>query len=90
MLVGDVVICPSVAHRNAPDHAGSYDYEMALLLVHGILHLTGMDHVDEDEAVAMESREKELLDRFHRGVQSGAGEQPAQRQKTVEPGGAPG
>ena len=90
VLVGDVVICPLVAHRNAPDHAGSYDDEMALLLVHGILHLTGMDHVDEDEAVAMESREKELLDRFHRGVQSGAGEQPAQRQKTVEPGGAPG
>ena len=66
VLVGDVVICPAVALRNAPDHAGTYEDELALLLVHGILHLTGMDHVDDDEATAMEQREQELLDRFHR------------------------
>lgn len=66
VLLGDVVICPSVAQRNAPGHAGTYDDEMALLLVHGILHLLGMDHADEDEARAMERRERELLDRFHR------------------------
>ncbi len=65
-LVGDVVICPAVAHRNAPDHAGTFDDEIALLLVHGILHLMGMDHVDEVEARAMERREQELLARFHR------------------------
>ena len=47
-LLGDVVICPAVAARNAPDHAGTYDDEMALLVVHGILHLLGMDHVDDD------------------------------------------
>ncbi len=65
VLLGDVVICPAVAQRNAPEHAGTYEDEIALLLVHGILHLMGMDHVDEQEAEAMERREKELLERFH-------------------------
>jgi probable rRNA maturation factor len=65
-LLGDVVLCPAVARRNAPTHAGSYDDEMALLVVHGILHLLGMDHADNQEATLMERREQELLDRFHR------------------------
>ncbi len=66
LMLGDVVLCPRVADRNAPDHAGTYDDELALLIVHGILHLLGMDHADDEEAEAMEKREQELLDRFHR------------------------
>lgn len=65
VLLGDVVICPGVAQRNAPDHAGTYDDEMALLVVHGLLHLLGMDHVDSDEAAAMEAKERDLLARFN-------------------------
>lgn len=65
-VLGDVVICPAVAFRNAPEHAGSYDDELALLVVHGLLHLLGMDHTDDDEAEAMEQRERDLLARFHR------------------------
>ena len=66
LLLGDVVICPAVAHRNAPHHAGTYDDELALLIVHGILHLMGRDHADDEEAEAMESRERELLEKFHK------------------------
>jgi probable rRNA maturation factor len=65
VLLGDIVICPAVALRNAPEHAGSYDDEMALLVVHGLLHLLGMDHDEDDEATAMEQREKELLSAHH-------------------------
>ena len=65
-LLGDVVVCPAVARRNAPTHAGTYEDEMALLVVHGILHLLGMDHADDEEATVMERREQELLDRLHR------------------------
>jgi probable rRNA maturation factor len=65
-LIGDVVICPQVAFENAPRHAGSYDDEVALLLVHGILHLMGMDHEDEAEAQQMQAREQELLDQLYR------------------------
>jgi probable rRNA maturation factor len=65
LLLGDVVVCPSVAARQAPTHAGSYDDELALLVVHGILHVLGMDHAEPDEAAAMQARERELLDKHH-------------------------
>ncbi|MSW32955.1 MAG: rRNA maturation RNase YbeY, partial [Actinobacteria bacterium] len=48
--------------RNAPTHAGSFTDEVALLVVHGILHLLGMDHAEEPERVEMQNRERELLD----------------------------
>ena len=66
MLLGDVVLCPAVADRNAPAHAGTYDQEIALLVVHGILHVLGMDHATPEETELMQARERELLDRFHR------------------------
>ncbi|PLS76161.1 MAG: rRNA maturation RNase YbeY [Actinobacteria bacterium] len=66
VLLGDVYICPAVAARNAPDHAGTYEDELALLVVHGILHLMGRDHVVAAEAEAMERREQELLGELHR------------------------
>lgn len=66
VLLGDVVVCPAVAARNAPEHTGSFEDEVALLVVHGLLHLLGMDHQDDDEAQQMEHREQQLLDRFHR------------------------
>jgi probable rRNA maturation factor len=69
LLVGDVVICPAVAARNAPEHAGTYEDELALLVVHGVLHLMGMDHAEDAEANEMEQRERELLDKFHRRSQ---------------------
>jgi probable rRNA maturation factor len=66
LLLGDVVICPAVAARNAIDHGVSFDDELALLVVHGILHLLGMDHEDTVEAEQMERREQQLLARFYR------------------------
>jgi probable rRNA maturation factor len=65
VLLGDIVICPAVAYRNAPEHAGSYDDEVALLVVHGLLHLMGMDHQEDEEAEEMESKERELLARHY-------------------------
>ena len=65
-LIGDIVICPSVAARNAHDHECSLDDEIALLVVHGILHLLGWDHEEDEEAERMEARERELLARHNR------------------------
>ena len=66
-LVGDIVICPAVAARNALEHECSFDDEVALLVVHGVLHLRGWDHEVDAEAERMEARERELLARHYRG-----------------------
>jgi probable rRNA maturation factor len=65
LLLGDVVVCPAVAQRQAPEHAGTLDDELALLIVHGILHVLGSDHAEHDEAVRMRARELALLEAHH-------------------------
>ena len=66
-LLGDVIVCPSVAVRQAREHGVSADDEIALLVVHGVLHLLDYDHVEPDETAAMRRREQELLARFRDG-----------------------
>jgi probable rRNA maturation factor len=65
LLLGDVVVCPAVAARNASSRGVAYEDELALLVVHGVLHILGMDHAEPDEAVAMEAKQREYLARFH-------------------------
>ncbi len=65
LLLGDVVICPAVAARQAPEHAGNLDDELALLVVHGVLHVLGYDHHDPDETAVMRARELALLEAHH-------------------------
>ncbi len=67
LLLGDVVVCPAVAARQAADHAGSLDDEIALLLVHGILHVLGHDHANPEETERMRARERTLLEELHWG-----------------------
>ncbi len=64
-LIGDVILCPSVASQQAPTHAGTVEDELALLVVHGGLHLAGWDHVSEEERTAMWERERQLLGALH-------------------------
>ncbi|HEU4319983.1 MAG TPA: rRNA maturation RNase YbeY [Acidimicrobiia bacterium] len=61
LLLGDVVIAPAYVRRQAEQYGVTFDDEMALMVTHGILHLLGYDHVEEDEAERMESRERTLL-----------------------------
>jgi probable rRNA maturation factor len=63
-LLGDVIVCPTVAGRQALDHGVPADDEIALLVVHGVLHLLDYDHAEPDETVVMRRREQELLTRF--------------------------
>ncbi|MGN0035274.1 MAG: rRNA maturation RNase YbeY [Coriobacteriales bacterium] len=59
--LGDIVIAPDVAYRQSADYGDTFVEELELLLVHGVLHLLGYDHVDDGEAVVMESRERDIL-----------------------------
>lgn len=61
LLLGDIVICPDVVFGNAEAAGVRFEDEMALMVVHGLLHLLGHDHVMEEEAEAMEQREREIL-----------------------------
>lgn len=60
-LVGDIVVCLDVAAANAPTHAGTLNDELALLLVHGTLHLLGHDHASDAERDEMWALERRLL-----------------------------
>jgi probable rRNA maturation factor len=65
LLLGDVVVCPAVAARQAPEHAGNLDDELALLVVHGVLHVLGWDHAEVEETERMRARERQLLEASH-------------------------
>jgi probable rRNA maturation factor len=65
VLLGDVVVCPAVARRYAAQHGRSLDDELALLVVHGVLHVLGHDHADPEETTLMKSREQALLAAHH-------------------------
>ena len=66
-LLGDVVVCPAVAAEQCAGHAGTVDDELALLVVHGILHVSGLAHDDDAATAAMRARELDLLQRHHWG-----------------------
>lgn len=63
-LLGDVVICPSVAARQAVTAKHSTDTEIRWLLSHGILHLLGFDHAEPEEERAMFALQRQLVDSF--------------------------
>lgn len=59
--LGDIFICENVVAAHAEEHGVSFDAEMHLMVVHGVLHILGWDHQTEAEAEAMEEREAEHL-----------------------------
>lgn len=75
-VLGDVLVCPAVARRQAEAGVGDLDVELALLVVHGVLHLLDYDHAEPEGTVTMRRREAELLARFRAAEgASGRGEE---------------
>lgn len=62
LVLGDVIVAPSYVRRQAEGYEATFEDEMALMVTHGILHLLGYDHVDDEAAERMEARERELLE----------------------------
>ena len=63
-LEGDVVICAAVVAREAREQGKSVRAHHAHMLVHGLLHLAGVDHERPREAGRMEARERAVLARL--------------------------
>lgn len=62
--LGDVIVCPEVATRQAPEHCGDREAEMSLLVIHGVLHILGHDHAEAVETEVMQARERHHLERL--------------------------
>lgn len=63
-LLGDIVICPAVVDQEARQQHKDRDAHYAHLVIHGVLHLLGYDHLDDEEATRMEAIETRLLASF--------------------------
>jgi probable rRNA maturation factor len=65
LLLGDVVICPEMAMENAKAQNKTLEEEIALLVLHGVLHILGYDHAEPNEKAVMKKREKQLLSELY-------------------------
>lgn len=60
-LIGDLIICPEVVLQESVEQEKAFHDHFAHMVIHGCLHLMGYDHIDNEEALEMESLEKQLL-----------------------------
>ncbi|TRW90847.1 rRNA maturation RNase YbeY [Candidatus Methylobacter oryzae] len=64
-LLGDLVICAPVVEKEAREQGKILSHHWAHIIVHGVLHLLGYDHIDDDEAELMENKEIAILHKLH-------------------------
>jgi probable rRNA maturation factor len=70
-LLGDVVLCPVIAERQAVEAGHSTEDELQLLCTHGVLHLLGYDHADAEEHKEMFDLQGEMLSSWHASRSAG-------------------
>jgi probable rRNA maturation factor len=63
-LLGDLVICADVVINEAQEQSKALNNHWAHMVIHGCLHLLGYDHIDDDEALEMETLEATLLSKI--------------------------
>lgn len=61
LSLGDIVICENVAKAQAIEYENSLEREFCYLFVHGLLHLLGYDHMQEDDKALMRAMEEKIL-----------------------------
>ncbi len=59
--LGDIIISPEYVQADLPNWGQSFDERMRVLLVHGICHLLGYDHIKDEDYELMQKKEDELL-----------------------------
>jgi probable rRNA maturation factor len=60
-ILGEIFICPNVAYAYAKEHNIAEDNELLRYLIHGLLHLSGLDDQTDSEYTIMKQKENELL-----------------------------
>jgi len=61
ILLGDVIVARETTEREAAEEGKTLVHHLSHLVVHGVLHLLGYDHMEDDEAEEMESLERSIL-----------------------------
>ncbi|WP_409328999.1 rRNA maturation RNase YbeY [Trujillonella humicola] len=79
-LLGDVVLCPSVAVRQARAAGHTMDDELVLLATHGVLHILGYDHMEPEEEKEMFALQTKLLDAWRSAPRQPVTGEPAERE----------
>ena len=69
-LLGDIIICAPVVEREANEFSLAHNERWAHMVIHGVLHLCGYDHIQDNEANMMMQQELQILERL--GIESGA------------------
>lgn len=64
-LLGDIVICPLIAKKQALKQGNDFNDYMAFLIIHGFLHLLGYDHIKEKDRIIMEKKEEEIFNKLN-------------------------
>lgn len=64
-LLGDLVICGPLVEKEALEQHKPVDHHWAHLVIHGVLHLRGYDHIEDDEATEMEDKEIAILQQLN-------------------------
>lgn len=60
-LLGDIIICPEVLLAESKEQHKSLEEHWALIVIHGVLHLLGYDHIEDNDAAVMQALEIKLL-----------------------------
>jgi len=64
LMLGDIVISKEKVISQAEEYGHSVEREYAFLIVHSMLHLFGYDHIEEDERMVMEAKQKEIMEQL--------------------------
>jgi probable rRNA maturation factor len=60
-ILGDIIICPAVALKDAKEQGINPAYHLVFLITHGVLHLLGQDHQEASQRVVMQKREQGIM-----------------------------